>query len=245
MEAGEGPDSLSREINTEIGSVVSQIVEAELETLQKQLNGIAEKALQDQISLEGSTLSLAVGRLKQPDTADGLVVAGPSAGESDTKKVAREAASAIKKITDYIPDDVATTKKGVVAIVKFFGGKFRPWGATRWAKRLQALKGINKILGPVLAAISAYELYRSLTGESRRKKELDALRSRIRGQLAAVADETNSQVAEEVRDAAIKPLFGRMAIEARQAADRATDLVEKTANFIERQSPSVRTQLGL
>ena len=93
--------------------------------------------------------------------------------------------SGMQGISKYLS---TLTKDGLVKFVHFFGGKFKPWGATKW---LNWLKGAGKWLGPLAALVDVASLIMDKKHQEEmagHRRELSNMFSEIENGISAELD---------------------------------------------------------
>ncbi|MFT8319640.1 MAG: LeoA/HP0731 family dynamin-like GTPase [Bacillus sp. (in: firmicutes)] len=193
----------SEEVNSALKKAESQIESESEQTLERIQNGLTEQVEQLQIELENlqdSTLGRSISKMLEASTGR------KSLGERDfTEKksghsILEKGPEALNKVGQFATN---VSKDAVYNFVKFFGGKFKPWGATKLTKFVNKLGPVLSIIGTVLDIFfAAKEEYDEVSHE----QKLREARADLRKDFREVALEIRNEYEQNI-NGSILPFF--------------------------------------
>jgi len=209
----------SEEVNSALKKAESQIESESEQTLERIQNGLTEQVEQLQIELENlqdSTLGRSISKILEASTGRRTLGERDFAEKKGGLSILEKGPEALNKVGQFATN---VSKDAVYNFVKFFGGKFKPWGATKLTKFVNKLGPVLSIIGTVLDIFfAAKEEYDEVSHE----QKLREARADLRKDFREVALEIRNEYEQNI-NGSILPFFLEQIRDAEKDQDELRD----------------------
>jgi hypothetical protein len=152
------------------------------------------KRLEDELKeLKDSTLSRSITAAIQAQGQKKSVISEKNIAVKQKSVELEKGLLVMEKVGQFAQD---VKKETVVDIVKFFGGKFKPWGAKKMTNLINKLGPVVVIIGSVL---DIFMVAKEEYDEKQQLRELRKAREEIRKEFREVAEEVRSEYEQMIR----------------------------------------------
>ena len=216
----------SEEINSAIKKAERNIeLESEktLNNIQAHLTQHVEQLNEELANLKNSSLGRSIANLLENSHNKKTLGEREFTDQKSGFSILEKGPSALNKVGQFATN---VSKEAVYNFVKFFGGKFKPWGATKLTKFINKLGPVLSIIGTVLEIfLTAKEEY----DVSQQEQMLREARAELRKDFRNIASEIRKEYEESLNNN-ILPLFKNEItdIEKDQNELRQTELLKDT-----------------
>lgn len=189
----------SEEINSALKEAERQIEVETEQTLGRIQNILTDQVEQLQVELENlqdSTLGRSISKMLEANPNRKTLGERDFAEKKNGHLILEKGPEALHKVGQFA---TKVSKDQIYNFVKFFGGKFKPWGATKLTKFVNKLGPVLAIIGTVLDVFfAAKEEYDEVSHEQKLREARADLRKDFRGIAQEIRHEYENNINETI-----------------------------------------------